>query len=798
MTISLLSRWRSRDLHVHPALIAGLLGAALSLAVYTAVVRYWDRPNLQEELNALGESRRLLIQGSLMDVEQVTDSFAHHFESLAGEPHPVDLVHCTDKLGLTVGSTALLGWIPKVPRQDRVAHEARMALDGLGGYYIGDVGPSGQPTPAAGRDAYFPLAHTCGTGNIFPSVGFDLGAIDAFRQALDRARDSGEPVASSRVSLPNVTGPKSVVLLAAPAYRTPLPYKTIEERRLGLSGFAVAIFNPSLLLDSILSKVRSPQGLDVQFFDSGSGPNDPAFHVRSSLLRTVPAEVRTRRQLDAGWHWTGRLEIGGMHWDMVVVTIPNAPLLYKYNRAWIILIAGLSLTGTTIAYTWSAYRINSRLGRTRAQLAIATTIAEKSPVVLGRWRLPISGPGPDGPIPEYLSANLVQFGYRAEELLSGKVNFLRDIVHPDDCALVTDSIAASIDSGMPEVEAEIRLVRKDGKTRWVEWHMRLEHDAANNAIRGEGTLRDITEQKAAEDRMQFANFLLASEIEAWPGGVVSVQADSSIATFNQRFLEMWSIPRDVADHHDANAILATILPQLKDQDAFRARVLQIREHPEHAIQDEIELKDGRIFEFHFAGMQGQRGQYIGRINFFRDVTDRKRLQDLVAHQAHFDALTGLPNRLDFDATLEKEIARCRRYDRPFCLSMGDIDHFKLVNDTFGHQAGDAVLEALGRNIREGLRNADYIARWGGEEFAILLPETHLQDAEELLNRLRVAIANRVIPEIGRSITLSFGLTAFAKSDSRDDLIGRVDRALYTAKETGRNRVAILPGPAANR
>ncbi len=172
----------------------------------------------------------------------------------------------------------------------------------------------------------------------------------------------------------------------------------------------------------------------------------------------------------------------------------------------------------------------------------------------------------------------------------------------------------------------------------------------------------------------------------------------------------------------------------------------------------------------------------------RDITERKLRQDALAEQARLDVLTGLPNRRDFDVTLEQEIARSQRYGAPLCVAMGDIDHFKIVNDNFGHQVGDAVLKRLANFMRRRLRRIDYVARWGGEEFTILLPETRPEGAEELLNRLRASIAGHLIPEIGRAVTLSFGITDYRKPDGPADLLRRVDEALYRAKEAGRNRV----------
>jgi diguanylate cyclase (GGDEF)-like protein/PAS domain S-box-containing protein len=182
------------------------------------------------------------------------------------------------------------------------------------------------------------------------------------------------------------------------------------------------------------------------------------------------------------------------------------------------------------------------------------------------------------------------------------------------------------------------------------------------------------------------------------------------------------------------------------------------------------------------------GDHHVALAILRDITERKRKQDEIAQLAHFDVLTGLPNRRNFDVVLPQEIARSARYRAPLSVAMGDLDLFKNINDTFGHQAGDAVLKRLAELIRTGLRRSDYVARWGGEEFTILLPETRLEVAEMLLNRLRTNIANQVIPEIGRVVTLSFGVAAYAKPDSPEDLLNRVDQALYLSKQTGRNRV----------
>src|SRR5712692_3797275 len=199
-------------------------------------------------------------------------------------------------------------------------------------------------------------------------------------------------------------------------------------------------------------------------------------------------------------------------------------------------------------------------------------------------------------------------------------------------------------------------------------------------------------------------------------------------------------------------------------------------------------RNGRFFWGEISLRCGSLGDRPVGVAIIRDITERKRKLDEVAEQARHDMLTGLPNRRDFDDRLQHELARCERYGGSLSVAMGDIDNFKIVNDTFGHQIGDEVLKRLAQFLRKDLRRTDYIARWGGEEFTMLLPGTRLEAATTVLERVRTTIATYAIPEIGGTVTLSFGVTEYAKSDTPSELLNRVDHALYQSKQNGRNRV----------
>ncbi len=178
-----------------------------------------------------------------------------------------------------------------------------------------------------------------------------------------------------------------------------------------------------------------------------------------------------------------------------------------------------------------------------------------------------------------------------------------------------------------------------------------------------------------------------------------------------------------------------------------------------------------------------------------DVVDEEGcFSRLLSQQARFDTLTGLANRRHFMMLAEQELSRATRYEGQLSILMMDIDHFKKVNDTYGHHTGDLVLQQLGTLCRETLHENDVVGRIGGEEFAIVLPETAPKQANEAAERLRRVIAKSTVPlEHGMplSFTVSIGIvTLFGRDTNVDTLLGYADEALYEAKRNGRNRICV--------
>lgn len=175
--------------------------------------------------------------------------------------------------------------------------------------------------------------------------------------------------------------------------------------------------------------------------------------------------------------------------------------------------------------------------------------------------------------------------------------------------------------------------------------------------------------------------------------------------------------------------------------------------------------------------------------------DLEAVNHELANLAEHDSLTGLLNRRAFEPLLTSEIERSIRYNRSFSLIIGDADYFKRLNDVYGHQAGDFVLQALASTIKKELRAADSACRYGGEEFAILLPETAADTAEQLAERIRLnieALSLHYDETPLPTTTMSFGIASFPHhAASVVDLVRAADNALYAAKKQGRNQVHVI-------
>jgi len=211
-----------------------------------------------------------------------------------------------------------------------------------------------------------------------------------------------------------------------------------------------------------------------------------------------------------------------------------------------------------------------------------------------------------------------------------------------------------------------------------------------------------------------------------------------------------------------------------------------------AVELRILTKSGSYADFEVNSSMSNDGTQSIVFGILRDITERKLAEEQTHRFATIDSLTGILNRREFTRITESEIERAKRYGTPLTLLMYDLDRFKLVNDNFGHDVGDYVLQTVVQVINNNMRITDVAGRWGGEEFMVLLLQTDLDSGRKVAEKLRQAIEQFTFDKVGQ-VTASFGLTQLLPEDDIGSLTKRVDEALYEAKQRGRNRVEVRTG-----
>jgi diguanylate cyclase (GGDEF)-like protein len=296
----------------------------------------------------------------------------------------------------------------------------------------------------------------------------------------------------------------------------------------------------------------------------------------------------------------------------------------------------------------------------------------------------------------------------------------------------------------------------------------------------------------------FQGLLAKAIYETSPEGILVVDAQGVVLSHNQQFVEIWQLEefRNSALTIGANntALLAAVRERVKDPRSFLARVQELHANPLLDDHCEIELIDDRTLERHSTVLRNGQGQYLGRVWFFRDITAQKKNEAALMQLAQRDPLTGTANRRYFFERAQHEFSRAQRYQMHLSFASIDVDHFKQTNERYGNAAGDEALKSLSSYSQSLLRESELFARIGGEEFAILMPNTGMNGALHLAERLRRVTADSKLryqeQEIG--LNISIGVTRLKPTDqSIEDCLRRADHALYRAKQNGCNRVEAI-------
>lgn len=341
------------------------------------------------------------------------------------------------------------------------------------------------------------------------------------------------------------------------------------------------------------------------------------------------------------------------------------------------------------------------------------------------------------------------------------------------------------------LESEIFIEYK-GTERW--WRSIISPIAAvtNGKLRIIQTCVEITEKKVLEKHLNLTLSRFEAVVQSAYDGIITIDDSHNIKLINESALGIFGYCLDEV----IGAPLIKLMPQ-----KYR------KHHSEYVHGFQESQVDSRVMETRAAvrGLRKDGSEFpievtiskirvAGKIEMtavIRDISEKNRLLEELLIASRVDALTKLNNRKYFDELFDAEISRIKRFKRDISLLMVDIDHFKDVNDTFGHDCGDYVLVNFSKHVTTLLRDTDVICRWGGEEFLILLPETNLTAATKVAEKLRKSVEKIAITFRNNDIqfTVSIGVSTFNEEPyNKEDMIHEVDQRLYKAKGAGRNQV----------
>lgn len=378
---------------------------------------------------------------------------------------------------------------------------------------------------------------------------------------------------------------------------------------------------------------------------------------------------------------------------------------------------------------------------------------------------------------------LAIWGYKPDEF-SGIFNDVETRVHPDDRARWRENVRACVENGK-EYNIEFRVVRPHGEVRWVAALGNIEHSKNGKAHRMMGVALDITARKQAEIALRESEERLQIFIEHAPAALAMFDRQMRYLAVSRRWMNDYGLKDSVIGQSHY-----TVFPEVSDywkavyQRGMAGEVVQVD-------QDRFERPDGTAQWLHWVvrPWRTDDGAIGGIVIFTEDISGIKHSQEQLHHLAHHDTLTDLPNRLLFNERLEQAIKRTERHATHLAIFFLDLDHFKHINDSLGHPAGDWLLKSIAKRLLGSLRKEDTVARVGGDEFILLLedvrePEKAAVAAQKLMGSLTEPFH---LEERQITISASVGIALYPQ-DGTDPttLLRNADAAMYRAKEEGRN------------
>ncbi|WP_416051565.1 EAL domain-containing protein [Cupriavidus basilensis] len=738
-----------------------------------------------------------------------------------------------------------LNYAPYVPASELASFVASQRKDPV----LREAGVAFSVHPAGKRPAYFVLTYVEPFHSNLPSIGIDMGAEPGRLAALERARDSGQAVSSGRLIFSEANGPHVGIALRLPVYRKGQPLDSVEQRRRAYIGSVGAGIRISGLLGEIAGSERV-YGTRFELYDAGKldgerVPPSPAtllYNSAGGMAATAPASAKAASGASAA-RLAGSDEpparqrasisddrsfqrkemtqpFGGRRWLIVFSADAQAMAGPQRYLKRVVLGAGLIITALLagLAYALSSSRsralavadgMTHSLRESQEGLAQAQRIAH-----LGDWRVDLERNA------AYFSREMARLlGVRAldptpDTLLGAADPRFRGVLRQRMQTALRERVAF-------ELECPYRSSR--GRMGWLHLIGHAHGPPGTAVLRG--TAQDITQRKLIEQARAQEHLValhlatVSSEAEVlekivrtlvagmeweagafWPSDAGRGLALAPVCRAREQELEPWLArrPADLqADQADQEDVLTephwyagrgaiARLPQhrwLADGGVRTVFAFPLRKGTSTLGLVEMYSRTKRPRDPHALAMASAIASHTGHFLL------RRQAEETLRFFANHDALTGLPNRLMFNNHLESSLARSRSRRHRLDILFVDLDQFKRVNDTMGHNAGDVLLRAVADRFSATLGEANLIARLGGDEFVVLVePIDDFSLLHRIIKRIQAALASGfVINGKELQVTASIGVSSFPEDgNDAQTLLKHADLAMYAAKQLGKN------------
>ncbi|MDP9521598.1 sensor domain-containing diguanylate cyclase [Pseudomonas putida] len=760
----------------------GLLTAALALAA-----QGFYKQQLRQRFELLASERFSRIAERFDEQQQRLDglrrffSFSNAVTSLEFDGYARPLLQ----------RTLAYAWAPRVEAAQRAEFERHAREHSDPGYVIRDQDAQGQWRPAPQRDHHFPVLYTQSGEMPGLPYGLDLAGQGAAQAALARALGPGSMAVSEPLALYDIPSYARGLLLVAPVFSDANP-------RGAAAGYVIALLSmrelvsdgrPVAVDDNLVVRIVDPSGLQ--------GPEV----MYDSLNQAAPLSLASNQVLQLADH----------HFQLSI--LPSLAFL-QVNRssavlAVVLLGGGLSLLLSALLYSLFSQRqralalVEQRTAELRvSEQSLRGTHNQLRSVLDAATQVAIIATNLKGVVSTFNAGAERMLGYPASEAI-GQLH-LEHLVLPEELSQRAQALSLhygrTIACGQAMFAETIQahgaepgewtLLRADGSQLVANMLVTAMLDEQGLWVGYLAICIDVTERRRVHEALAARDRLLEKLSAEVPGGIYQYRLDanghSCFPYASQGLYDIYEVDLQQL-REDATLVFERIHPD--DLDRVRRSVRYSAEHLA-PWREEYRVCLPR------AGLRWVRGEATPEVGeqgctlwhgYLTDISDLKGVEEELRALSVTDSLTGIHNRRYFQERLKIELERAQREGLALAVIMLDIDHFKCINDRFGHAMGDRVLRSLCQRIGQRLRRTDVFCRLGGEEFMVLCPGSDAEQARLLALELWQGVRTVPVEGVGQ-VTASFGVAGWRPGEGADALLLRADAGVYTAKQAGRDRV----------